>query len=124
MTLEGAIKVSTNKDIADYLGGLPEEKMHCSVLGQQALEQAIANCKGAPAKEPGEEIVCECFGVTDREIEKLSRENQLTTVEEVTNYTQKQVAGVRIVTKKLKGIIERVYERKESEASNEQNQES
>ena len=107
MTLEEAIKV-TNRDIADYLGGLPEEKMHCSVLGQQALEQAIANCKGAPAKEPGEEIVCECFGVTDREIEKAVRENHLTTVEEVTNYT-KAGGGCTNCHDKIKEIIDRIY---------------
>jgi len=106
MTLEEAIKV-TNKDIADYLGGLPEEKMHCSVLGQQALEQAIANCQGAPAKEPGEQIVCECFGVTDREIEKAVRENHLTTVEEVTNYT-KAGGGCTNCHEKIQAIIDRV----------------
>lgn len=117
MTLEEAIKV-TNKDIADYLGGLPEEKMHCSVLGQQALEQAIANCKGAPAKEPGEEIICECFGITDREIEKAVRENHLTTVEEVTNYT-KAGGGCTNCHEKIQGIIDRVYEGKEPEAQNE-----
>jgi len=80
-TLDEARKIS-NQDIADYLGGLPEEKMHCSVLGQQALEMAIQSCQGAPVAEPGAEIVCECFGITDREIEKAVRENRLTTVEQ------------------------------------------
>jgi len=117
MTLEEAIKV-TNKDISDYLGGLPEEKMHCSVLGQQALEQAIANCKGAPAKEPGEEIVCECFGVTDREIERAIRENHLTAVEEVTNYT-KAGGGCTNCHEKIKAIIDRVYAAGEHEAPEE-----
>ena len=107
MTLEEAMKV-TNQNIADYLGGLPEEKMHCSVLGQQALEQAIANCKGAPQKEPGEEIICECFGITDREIERAVKENHLTTIEEVTNYT-KAGGGCTNCHEKIQGIIDRIY---------------
>jgi len=117
MTLEEAMKV-TNQNIAEYLGGLPEEKMHCSVLGQQALEQAIANCKGAPAKEPGEEIVCECFGVTDREIERAVKENHLTTIEEVTNYT-KAGGGCGNCHEKIQGIIDRVYAASKPEASKE-----
>jgi len=87
MTLEEAMKV-TNQDIAAFLGGLPDEKMHCSVMGKEALEKAIENYRGAPAEEKGAKIVCECFGVTDREIERAVRENNLSTVEDVTNYTK------------------------------------
>ena len=86
-SLEEAEKV-TNQDIADYLGGLPKEKMHCSVLGRQALEAALSDYRGEPRKEQEGEIVCECFGVTDVEIEKAIRENNLSSVEEVTNYTK------------------------------------
>ena len=118
MTLEEAMKV-TNQNIADYLGGLPEEKMHCSVLGQQALEQAIANCKGAPQKEPGEEIICECFGITDREIERAVKENHLTTIEEVTNYT-KAGGGCTNCHEKIQGIIDRIYAAGEPEPPKEQ----
>ena len=78
----------TNQDIANFLGGLPKEKMHCSVLGRQALEKAIADYKGVALKEQEGEIICQCFGVTDREIERAVRENNLATVEEVTNYTK------------------------------------
>ncbi|MGC9966416.1 MAG: Fe-S cluster assembly protein NifU [Acidobacteriota bacterium] len=87
MTVEEASKV-TNQDIANYLGGLPQEKMHCSVLGREALEEAISYYKGSPEKAEEEKIVCECFGVTEKEIERAIRENRLRTVEEVTNYTK------------------------------------
>ncbi len=86
-TLDEAAKV-TNKDIADYLGGLPEQKMHCSVMGREALEAAIENYRtgGHKKHELEGNIVCTCFGVTDKEIERVIRENNLTTVEDVTNY--------------------------------------
>jgi NifU-like protein len=108
MTVEEAGKV-TNQDIASYLGGLPEEKMHCSVLGQQALEKAISQYQGGPAKDAGAKIVCECFGVTDREIERAVRENNLRTVEEVTNYT-KAGGGCGNCHEEIEAIIARVLE--------------
>lgn len=92
-TLEEAQKI-TNKDIVEYLGGLPEEKMHCSVMGHEALEKAISNFKGIKTPdidscscETGN-IVCKCFGVTDELIKKAIRENNLKTVEEITHYTK------------------------------------
>jgi NifU-like protein len=106
MTLEEAMKI-TNQDIAAFLGGLPQEKMHCSVMGKEALEAAVANYRGAPVKDPGAQIICECFGVTDRDIERSVRENNLTTVEEVTNYT-KAGGGCGNCHEAIRQIIEKV----------------
>ena len=40
-TIEEAKKI-TNKDIVNFLGGeMPEIKLHCSILGMQALRKAI-----------------------------------------------------------------------------------
>jgi len=106
-TLEEAEKI-TNKDIAAFLGGLPKEKMHCSVLGEQALAAAIANYRGQPAPKVEEgEIVCECFGVTDKEIERVIRQNNLTTREEVTNYT-KAGGGCESCHDKIEAILDRI----------------
>jgi NifU-like protein len=85
MTLDDAAKV-TNDDIADYLGGLPKEKMHCSVMGQAALKKAIADFRGIQILEKPGEMVCECFDVTDLEIIEAVKTNGLETTEDVTNY--------------------------------------
>jgi len=87
LTLEEAKNI-TNEDIAEYLGGLPKEKMHCSVMGRDALEKAISCYLDEPEKKAEGEIVCECFGVTDLEIERVVRENHVATIEGVTDYVK------------------------------------
>lgn len=113
-TLDEALKV-TNRDIADYLGGLPEEKMHCSVMGREALEAAIANYRGEKVEKEDFEVVCTCFGVTDREIIRAIRENNLTTVEQVTYYT-KAGGGCGGCHPKIEALIEKVRKEMAKEA--------
>jgi NifU-like protein len=115
-TVEEAEKV-TNQDIADFLGGLPREKMHCSVLGQEALEVAIANYRGVDLKKIEEEegpLVCQCFGIHEKLIEKTVMENDLKTVEEVTNYT-KAGGACQTCHPTIEDIIERVWKAKGQE---------
>ncbi len=77
----------TNQAIADALGGLPDQKMHCSVMGQEALEAALASYRGE-AVDKKSRIVCQCFGVTEDLIREVVQHNRLKTLEEVTNYTK------------------------------------
>jgi NifU-like protein len=114
MTLDEAAKV-TNQDIANYLGGLPEEKMHCSVMGREALETAIANFRGQKVMKEDFEVICNCFGVTDREIIKAVRENNLKTVDQITYYT-KAGGGCGQCHPKIEAIIEKVRKEMEKEA--------
>lgn len=119
-TLEEAKKI-TNKDIAEELGGLPQEKMHCSVMGQEALEDALKKYYGkeeiekeAGLSQNGDKIVCTCFNVTENQIWEAIKVNGLKTVEEVTNYTKAGGACGR-----CKGVIKDIIEtylRKEGQA--------
>jgi len=87
-----------NEDIVEYLEGLPAQKIHCSVMGAEALEAAVfdwARRRGVPAEELGIEptihpedegrIVCKCFNVTEPYLERKIKELNLRTVPEVTS---------------------------------------
>ncbi|KPQ39026.1 MAG: Fe-S cluster assembly protein NifU [Phormidium sp. OSCR] len=111
-TLDEALRID-NRTIADFLGGLPQEKMHCSVMGQEALEAAIANYHGvAPAVDEDDDespLICQCFGVTETRIKRVIRDNHLTTAEEVTNYI-KAGGGCGSCLAELDDLVAEVYE--------------
>ena len=67
------VKKITNKDIAEQLDGLPPEKMHCSVMGHEALEDALKNyfndeMEIAFGEEKQDKLVCQCFDVHESQI--------------------------------------------------------
>ena len=111
MSLEEAEKL-TNEDIADFLGGLPMEKMHCSVMGKDALKNAIQNFRGGAAEEVEGNIVCECFGVTDRQIEETVRDHNLQSIEDVTHYI-KAGGGCGKCHDSIQGIIDAIHQKAE-----------
>ncbi len=91
MTLEEAYKI-TPEVITNALGGLPEHKFHCSVLGDKALRAAIDNYleeRGLPNpyKDAIARVLCECRGVTDQMIEELVRTDKAKTIEELRELT-------------------------------------
>ena len=77
------------------------------MMGREALEKAIAHYKGVPVAEVEGKVVCECFGVTEAEIERVVRENDLKTIEEVTDYT-KAGGGCGGCHEAIQEIIDRV----------------
>jgi len=78
-------------------------------MGREALEAAIENYQGGGKKKRELEgnVVCTCFGVTDKEIERVIRDNNLTTVEQVTNYS-KAGGGCGGCKGEIEKIIQRV----------------
>ena len=87
------VKKITNKDIADKLGGLPPEKMHCSVMGHEALEDALKNLEGdkdgekPTPKANKDKIICNCFSITEHAIKEAIEHNGAKTVEDITALT-------------------------------------
>jgi nitrogen fixation NifU-like protein len=73
MKLEDAYHLSA-KDINNQLGGLPDHKIHCSVLGDKALRLAIDDYYQRHGMEDKvhkveARVVCQCMNVTDQDIE-------------------------------------------------------
>jgi nitrogen fixation NifU-like protein len=74
MSLDEAYRISP-QDIINQLGGLPEHKIHCSVLGDKALRAAIDdyyaknNLKHKIKKEQTK-LICQCMNVTDKDIKE------------------------------------------------------
>lgn len=92
-----ALKI-TNKDIVDYLNGLPAQKIHCSVMGAEALEAAVFNWaqkRGVDLKAIGVDIrmqeedegriVCKCFSLTEPYIKRKIKELNLRTIADITH---------------------------------------
>lgn len=81
------VKKITNKDIIEKLGGLPPEKTHCSVMGREALEDALKNYYGYSIGEKStDKIICNCFSITEKAI-KEAVEHGAKTVKEITDLT-------------------------------------
>ncbi|MFC1707629.1 iron-sulfur cluster assembly scaffold protein [Planctomycetota bacterium] len=92
-----ALKI-TNNDIVKYLGGLPRQKLHCSVMGAEALEAAVFNWsqkRGVDLTELGIElptheeqegrVVCTCFTMTEPYLKRKIKELQLKTIADITD---------------------------------------
>lgn len=92
-----ALKIQ-NQDIVDYLDGLPQQKIHCSVMGAEALEAAVVDWAGKrgvdlaaqgvkltghPAEEDEGRVVCKCFGITEPYLRRKIRELNLRTIEDI-----------------------------------------
>jgi NifU-like protein len=92
-TLEEAAQV-TNEDIANALGGLPRQKMHCSVMGREALEAAMIDYYKRQGKQVPCELlsqgvmVCHCYQVTRDTVRNAIMHNRLQTVEDITDFTK------------------------------------
>lgn len=90
-----ALKIR-NEDIVQFLEGLPSQKIHCSVMGAEALEAAVADwaqkrgvdlealgIKLGLKEDEGSRLVCTCFNITESELKRRIVELNLHTIDDV-----------------------------------------
>ena len=82
----GRAAVLSETAVTDWLGEMPAGREHCARLCREALIAALANYHNAAREEwAGDEaLICTCFCVSERTIERVVGERSLRTVEEVT----------------------------------------
>ncbi len=106
-TIEEAERI-TNRDIVDYLGGLPDQKIHCSVMGSEALTNAIADYRGEKPPiedEPHGEIICQCMNITDIDIRNAVHRQGIRNIDDMMELTKAgTVCGTCVP--KIEDIIE------------------
>ncbi len=100
----------TKDDIVRELGGLPDEKIHCSVMGTDALRSALMEYYERSGTEPPPDmdispIVCHCFGVTERTIRDAVSKHNATSVEEISSRTRAGT-GCGSCTHRIREILE------------------
>lgn len=89
-TVEEAERI-TNRDIVEYLGGLPDQKIHCSVMGSEALTNAIADYRGEKPPiedEPHGEIICQCMNITDIDIRNAVHQHGIRNIDDMMEFTK------------------------------------
>jgi NifU-like protein len=93
-TVQEAVKI-TNIDVEFALRdnpdtpAVPPQKMHCSVMAYDVIKKAAGLYMGVDAESFEEEIiVCECARVSLKTLQEVIKLNDLTTVEQITDYTK------------------------------------
>jgi len=91
MGLEEAYNLSPTA-ITEALGGLPDHKFHCSVLGDKGLRAAIDDYlvkqkRDNPYKKKIAKVICECKNVTDVAIEDLVKSGEAKTLDDLERLT-------------------------------------
>lgn len=113
-TVEEAEKI-TNDDIVQFLGGLPNEKIHCSVMGKEALDDAFANYKGVcKSQESCDRTICQCYGITEKKLRQLVREHKIKDI-----YEAAAISKVGSACGKCKEEVQAVIDDENSEKHDE-----
>ena len=93
-TVDEAVKI-TNIDVEKAMRDTPDvpavppQKMHCSVMAYDVIKKAAAQYKGVEMESFEHDIiVCECARISLSTLKEVIRLNDLTTIEQITDYTK------------------------------------